>query len=115
MPPFAHGNFSGKRLVVFGCGYVGGAVAREARERGMRVTALTRNAAKAIPLREAGIEVECRLEFGPPREVIPRIANEDGFSLLVIGRRGPGELSDVLFGSVANHVLHHVRCPVLLI
>lgn len=52
----AHGNFSGKRLVVFGCGYVGAKVARQARRRDMRVTALTRNAAKAATLHAEGIE-----------------------------------------------------------
>jgi nucleoside-diphosphate-sugar epimerase len=53
----AHGNFSkGKRLVIFGCGYVGTAVARVAVARGLRVTALTRNAAKAEILRADGVE-----------------------------------------------------------
>ncbi len=46
-----------QHLVIFGCGYVGSAVAREARARGLRVTALTRNEAKAIFLREAGLQV----------------------------------------------------------
>jgi nucleoside-diphosphate-sugar epimerase len=48
--------FAGKRLVIFGCGYVGQAMATEAMGRGLRVTALTRNAAKAILLRQQGIE-----------------------------------------------------------
>lgn len=52
----AHGNFSGKRLVIFGCGYVGSELAREATTRGLRVTALTRNEAKAVVLRSAGVE-----------------------------------------------------------
>jgi len=52
----AHGNFSGKRLVVFGCGYVGAVVAQQALARRMRVTALTRNATNAVLLREQGIE-----------------------------------------------------------
>ncbi len=43
MPDFAHGNISRKRLVIFGCGYIGGEVARQALGRGMQVTALTRN------------------------------------------------------------------------
>lgn len=63
----------------------------------------------------AGISTIARLEAGSPREVITRLANEENFSLLVIGRRGMGEIRDVLFGSVSNHVLHHVKCPVLLI
>ncbi|MEO6569248.1 MAG: NAD-dependent epimerase/dehydratase family protein [Opitutaceae bacterium] len=53
----AHGNFSGKRLVIFGAGYVGGAVAREGLLRGMRVHALTRNQQKAAELRAAGAQV----------------------------------------------------------
>jgi nucleoside-diphosphate-sugar epimerase len=57
MSPDAHGNIRGRRLVVFGCGYVGAAVARQAVERGVSVTALTRNEAKAIALRAEGIDV----------------------------------------------------------
>jgi len=69
----------------------------------------------AAQLSEAGFETELLLEFGEPRKTIPQIANEQGFELLVIGRHeGGGEIRDVLFGSVANHILHHVRCPVLL-
>ncbi|MCF6266539.1 MAG: universal stress protein [Desulfuromusa sp.] len=71
--------------------------------------------ALAQKLREAGFNIEVRLEFGAPRRVIPRIANEEDFQLLVIGRKtGGGEIRDVLFGSVANYVLHNVKCPVLL-
>lgn len=70
---------------------------------------------QAEALRQAGFEVELRLEFGAPRRVIPQIANEEGFQLLVLGRKaGSGEIRDVVFGSVANYVLHNVECPVLL-
>lgn len=71
-------------------------------------------AEKATLLKTAGLSVETRLETGAPREVIPRIANDDSFALLVLGRRTAGEVRDVLFGSVTNHALHRVRCPVLL-
>jgi nucleoside-diphosphate-sugar epimerase len=53
----AHGNLSGKHLVILGCGYVGGEMARQAVVRGLKVTALTRNAAKADLLRAAGVGV----------------------------------------------------------
>ncbi len=52
----AHGKFSGKRLVILGCGYVGTAMARKARASGLRVIALTRNEAKAAALRAEGVE-----------------------------------------------------------
>ena len=48
-------SLEGKRLVVFGAGYIGGEVARQALSRGARVTALTRNHATAERLRQEGI------------------------------------------------------------
>lgn len=55
MSAFPHGKFSGQRLVVFGCGYVGSAVAEAAVRAGLHVTALTRNAGQAKTLRAAGV------------------------------------------------------------
>ncbi len=46
-----------KHLIIFGCGYVGGEVARQALQRGLRVTALTRNPEKATALRSLGATV----------------------------------------------------------
>ena len=66
-------------------------------------------------LEEEGFKVELMLEFGDPRQAIATIANEQEFQLVVIGRHeGGGQIRDVLFGSVANHLLHNVKCPVLL-
>ena len=66
-------------------------------------------------LQEAGFSCELILETGEPQESITQVANEQNFQLLVIGRHeGGGEIRDVLFGSVANYVLHNVKCPVLL-
>jgi len=62
----------------------------------------------------AGISTVSRLETGDPRELISNIANDEQFDLLVIGRHGMGEIRDVLFGDVANHVLHKTTIPVLL-
>lgn len=53
----AYGKFTGKRLVIFGCGYVGTALAQQAVGRGVAVTALTRNETMAACLREAGVDV----------------------------------------------------------
>ncbi len=46
---------AGQRLVIFGCGYVGSALAQAAVAAGARVEALTRNPAQAAALREAGL------------------------------------------------------------
>ena len=70
---------------------------------------------KAALLEDAGFIVTARLEFGQVRQTICKVANDEGFQLTVIGRReSTGEIRDVLFGSVANYVLHNVACPVLL-
>ena len=70
---------------------------------------------KVAILEEAGFIVEARLDFGLPRQSICKIANDESFQLMIIGRReSTGEIRDVLFGSVANYVLHNVACPVLL-
>jgi nucleotide-binding universal stress UspA family protein len=70
---------------------------------------------RAGALEEAGFTVDARLEFGPPRQTICKVANDEAFQLMIIGRReSTGEIRDVLFGSVANYVLHNVACPVLL-
>ena len=48
-------SLHGKRLVIFGCGYVGTALARAAVAAGARVEALTRNPEKAAALRSLGL------------------------------------------------------------
>jgi nucleoside-diphosphate-sugar epimerase len=50
-------NILGKRLLIFGCGYIGGEAARQAISQGAHVMALTRNSVTAAHLREIGAEV----------------------------------------------------------
>jgi nucleoside-diphosphate-sugar epimerase len=83
----SHGNIS-PRLVVFGAGYVGGAVAMAAVARGWRVTALTRNAARAAALRDAGAEtVEADLAG---REWLEQVPAEAEFVLNSVSSGGGG-------------------------
>ena len=85
-------------------------VRENARKAGMQL--LERYEAQ---LGEAGYSCELILKTGDPRQTISQIANNDGYHLVVVGRHeGGGEIRNVIFGSVANHVLHNVRCPVLL-
>lgn len=65
-------------------------------------------------LARGGVTAEIRLASGSPRQIVCRIAKEESFNLLILGRRGTGEIRDMLFGSVANYALHNVLCPVLL-
>lgn len=69
----------------------------------------------ASRLREAGFRVNFRVEEGKPGPMICRIAEEEGQEIVVVGRRGLGEIEDILFGSVSHHVLHHCPSHVLLV
>ncbi len=71
----------------------------------VRVTALTG--------RQPG-EFEVLVEDGPAHAVIVRRAEERGAALLVVGARGATGLSRTLLGSVAERVLRHAHCPVLV-
>lgn len=50
-------TFAGRRLIIFGCGYVGSALAEASLAAGASVTALTRNALTADALRRLGAQV----------------------------------------------------------
>ena len=65
-------------------------------------------------LQRAGLRTEIRIVSGSPRRVACRIANDENFSLVILGRRGAGEIRDVLFGTLTNYALHNVRCAVML-
>jgi nucleotide-binding universal stress UspA family protein len=69
----------------------------------------------AKPLAAAGFPVTKRVEAGVPAKLLCRIYHEDAFEICVMGHGGHGELGDVLFGSVSNHVLHHCSGHVLMV
>jgi nucleotide-binding universal stress UspA family protein len=71
----------------------------------VRVTALTG--------RQPG-EFEVLVEDGPPHAVIVRRAEERGADLVVVGAHGATGLSRILLGSVAERVVRHAHCPVLV-
>lgn len=62
----------------------------------------------------AGLHPELRLEKGDPVTVIKRLDAAGDISLLVMARHDAGEVSDVMFGSVTNALMHKVMAPMLL-
>lgn len=60
-------------------------------------------------------KVTTRQEYGPPGKQIVDIAAEGGYSLIVMGRRGIGGVTELLLGSVSNHIVHHAPCPALVV
>ena len=59
--------------------------------------------------------VTARLRLGESAAEILRTADETGCDLLVMGTHGRTGLGRLLMGSVAEEVLRHARCPVLMI
>jgi nucleotide-binding universal stress UspA family protein len=70
---------------------------------------------KFIDERNVGnVRVEPRAMLGDPFAVICRVALEENTDLIVMGSHGRTGLSHVLLGSVAERVVRHAPCPVLV-
>jgi nucleotide-binding universal stress UspA family protein len=68
--------------------------------------------------REAGVEARGelrRVSAGDTPEQIVGVAQEFEADLIVMGTRGMTEWRSLLLGGVANKVVHHAHCPVLLV
>ncbi len=66
----------------------------------------------------AGIEARTeirRVSPGDTPEQIVGVAQEVDADLIVMGTRGMTEWKSLLLGGVANKVIHHATCPVLLV
>ncbi|CAA9460412.1 MAG: Universal stress protein family [uncultured Rubrobacteraceae bacterium] len=65
---------------------------------------------------EAGGEIaETHLCIGSPVDQILCVAEELDAGLIVMGSRGLGGVKRILMGSVSEGVIHHARCPVLVV
>lgn len=70
----------------------------------------------ALRCRELGVKtVREQLAVGNPRREILRLAREDDVDLIVMGRRGLGQLSDLLLGSVSHRVTQGAECACLTV
>jgi len=64
---------------------------------------------------QSTLPLERLLHAGPAGKVICWLAQEQQCDMIVVGTHGRTGLRHVLFGSVAEYVLQHARCPVLTI
>jgi len=62
-----------------------------------------------------GVVARPHLLHGPPIDAILDLCEELGPGLLVMGSRGLGPVRRILVGSVSEGVVHHARCPVLVV
>lgn len=66
--------------------------------------------------RAAGVsQVACAVVRGDPATAVLAQAETLGADIVVLGRRGLGELAGLRQGSVSQKVTHHASCPVLTV
>ena len=65
---------------------------------------------------DAGVlQVTSEIATGEPADVILGAARERSIDLIVLGRRGRGQISALLLGSVSQKVANRSPCPVLIV
>ncbi|KAI5587154.1 hypothetical protein BDE02_05G012500 [Populus trichocarpa] len=61
------------------------------------------------------VKVETRIEHGDPRDVICAVAEKLHVDVVVMGSHGHGLIKRAFLGSVSNHCVQNVKCPVLIV
>ncbi len=72
-------------------------------------------ASVAAQLSKQGVRVEQADPEGPAAAAVVDYAREAGADLIALTTHGRGGLERAVFGSVADSVLRHTPCPVLLV
>jgi nucleotide-binding universal stress UspA family protein len=66
-------------------------------------------------LEKQGFKVHARSVTNPISSELNKIAEEEGYSLIVLGAEKHSAMGEIFFGGLAYDVIHHSRKPVLLI
>ncbi|MEM7311813.1 MAG: universal stress protein [Planctomycetota bacterium] len=66
-------------------------------------------------LKDSRVEIKYTHLVGLEGETIVKFAEQKDCSLIVMGTHGYGAVHRLLFGSVADFVLRHAKCPVVVI
>ncbi|KAH7866354.1 hypothetical protein Vadar_019288 [Vaccinium darrowii] len=61
------------------------------------------------------VKVETRVEHGDPRDVICKMSEKLGVDMVVMGSHGYGMIKRAFLGSVSNHCVQNMKCPVLIV
>ncbi|MDX1961587.1 MAG: universal stress protein [Pirellulales bacterium] len=70
---------------------------------------------QAVVPADSAIAHEHRLVVGDPSEEVIRVAKEEHADMIVMGTHGRSGVARLLMGSVAEYVLRHAPCPVMVI
>ncbi|MCC5866026.1 MAG: universal stress protein [Wenzhouxiangella sp.] len=64
---------------------------------------------------ERAVEIEPVVLGGDPADAMLRYLDDCDRPILVVGRRGQGQLAQLLLGSVSDKLVRHAKCPVMVI
>jgi nucleotide-binding universal stress UspA family protein len=67
------------------------------------------------PLRDAGVKYRTEITDGRAASVISQVADAEEADMVVVGRRGRGEVAELLLGSVSHELVLHSKRPILVI
>lgn len=65
-------------------------------------------------LQAAGFAASTAMRFGEPIEEIERFIDDEGIDMVAMTTHGRAGLARMMFGSVAEHVLHHSKVPIMI-
>lgn len=68
-----------------------------------------------VVLEQNGINAQYISLAGDSGSIIIERAEKLEASMILMGSRGLGAIKSVLMGSVSNYVLHHSKCPIMII
>jgi manganese transport protein len=69
----------------------------------------------ATALQNMGYHTEAVIGYGSPRKAIPKLVEEKGVDILVMGAHGHRWVKDLIFGATVDTVRHAVKIPVLIV
>jgi nucleotide-binding universal stress UspA family protein len=70
---------------------------------------------QALAKEKPALEVVTRVDLGSPADVLCELVEQLKADLLVVGSRGHNAAQRFLIGSVSDRIVHHARCPVLVV
>jgi nucleotide-binding universal stress UspA family protein len=68
-----------------------------------------------VPLRARGLRPEALLLRRRQTAAVVEVATANRADLVVVGKRPHGWVADAILGEVANQVVHHPPCPVVVV
>jgi nucleotide-binding universal stress UspA family protein len=77
------------------------------------VEGAARDVVEEAARRAGDVPTELVARCDRPADVL--VEESAGASMLVVGTRGHKAMGNLLLGSVSNHVVHHARCPVVIV